>query len=118
MDRLPGESKRAVAGVGPSCPCSVAVAGEEDDGVGGDRIEAISGGLDRQVEVPAQDEAHQVLRLRADDDGKAVVVRLGEHLLHLAQGHRGLNEEQQEKVRTVSLQFTTSHMHGIKWLAF
>ena len=88
MERLPGESKRAVAGVGPSCPCSVAVAGEVDDSVGGDRIEAISGGLDRQVEVPAQDEAHQVLRLRADDDGKAVVVRLGEHLLHLAQGHR------------------------------
>ena len=59
--RLPGESKRAIAGVGSSSSSAcVAVAGEVDYGVGGDRIEAISGGLDRQVEVPAQDEAHQI----------------------------------------------------------
>ena len=59
--RLPGESKRAIAGVGSSSSSCVAVAGEVDYGVGGDRIEAISGGLDRQVEVPAQDETHQIL---------------------------------------------------------
>ena len=92
---MPGESKRAVAGVGSS---SVAVAGEVDDGVGGDRIEAVSGGLDRQVEVPAQDETHQILRLGADDYRKAVVISLGEDLLHLAKGHRILGRRKELRI--------------------
>lgn len=49
----------------------------------------------REVEVAAEDEADQVLRLLGDDHREAVVLRLLQHLLHFCHRHRVLRRGRQ-----------------------